>query len=113
MNNVITIERNKLFKSKFDACKGDLKITYKLVNQLLNKPHCSNFQGHTNNFEKSSWTPKFMTRKQLIKDPLEYFTEIKDDDIIKIVMKLANKLFGLDAIPGLLFNSFFMCAYQV
>ena len=33
MNNVVTIEWNKLFKSKFDSCKGDLKATFKIVNQ--------------------------------------------------------------------------------
>ena len=37
MNNVVSIERNKLFKSKFDSCKGDLKATFKIVNQLINK----------------------------------------------------------------------------
>ena len=48
ISNIIVIERNKLFKSKFDACKGDLKTTYKIVNQLLNKAYCSNFPSHTN-----------------------------------------------------------------
>ena len=28
MKNIITIERNKLFKSNYDACEGDLKTTY-------------------------------------------------------------------------------------
>ena len=40
MNNVMTIERTNLFKSKFDACNDNLKSTYKIVNQLLNKAHC-------------------------------------------------------------------------
>ena len=48
INNVTTIERKKLFKSKIDACKVDLKVTYKIVNQLLNKAHCNNFPSHTN-----------------------------------------------------------------
>ena len=48
MNNIVTIERNKLFKSKFDSCKGDLKATFKVVNQLLNKANCSKFPSHTN-----------------------------------------------------------------
>ena len=48
MNNVITTENNKLSKSKFDACKGDLKATYKILNQILNKAHYSNFPSHTN-----------------------------------------------------------------
>ena len=48
MNNVVTIERNKLLKSKFDSCKGDLKATFKKVNQLLNKANCSKFLSHTN-----------------------------------------------------------------
>ena len=48
MNNIITTERNKLFKSKFDACKGDLKTIYKILNQLLNKAYCRNFPSRTN-----------------------------------------------------------------
>ena len=36
MNNVVTIEKNKIFKSKFDACKGELKATFKILYQLLN-----------------------------------------------------------------------------
>ena len=43
MNNVVTIERNKLFKSKFNACKGDLKTPFKVVNQLLNIANCCKF----------------------------------------------------------------------
>jgi len=52
MNYVVTTERNKLFKSKFAACKVDLKTTFKIVNQLLNKAHCSHFPSHTN---KKNW----------------------------------------------------------
>ena len=106
MNNVVTIERNKLFKSKFDSCKGDLKATFKVVNQLLNKANCSKFPSHTNektlansfkkfytnkvtnirdNFKKSSKTTDFKIRKQLIKYPLEHFTEVTNDDIIKVL----------------------------
>ena len=48
INNVTTIERKKLFKSKIDACKVDLKTIFKLVNQLLNKAKCSKFPSHTN-----------------------------------------------------------------
>ena len=48
MNNVVTIEKNKLFISKFDACKGELKATFKIVYQLLNKSQCSSFPSHTN-----------------------------------------------------------------
>ena len=80
-----------------------MKTTYKIVNQLLNKVHCSNIQNHTNektlansfklfytnkvkstreSFKKSSLTPECQTMKQLIKHALEYFTEVIDDDII-------------------------------
>ena len=111
MNNVVIMERNKLFKSKFDACKGELKATFKILYQLLNEVHCSNFPSHTNektlaksfnifyinkvknikdNFKKSSITTEFKIRKQLIKYPLEHFTEVTNDDIIKRVMDLAN-----------------------
>ena len=51
MNNVDTMQLNKLFKSKFNACKGDLKTTFKIVIQLFNKEHCSNFPIHT--YEKT------------------------------------------------------------
>ena len=47
LNNVFTIEKIKLFESKFDACKRDLKTTFKIVNQLLNKVQCSKFPSHT------------------------------------------------------------------
>ena len=114
-----------MFKSKFDSCKGDLKATFKIVNQLLNKANCSKFPSHTNektlansfkkcytnkvtnirdNFKKSSKTTDFKIRKQLIKYPLEHFTEVTNDDIIKIVMDLANKQSVLDAIPCSLFK---------
>ena len=43
MNNIVTTERNALFNSKFDACKSDLKVRQKIVNQLLNKIN-KNFQ---------------------------------------------------------------------
>ena len=120
MDNVLTIERNDLFKRKFDVCKGDLKTTFKIVYQLLNKAHCSNFlsqtnqktlvtsfkkiytnkvKNRTNNFKRSSTTLEFKTRKQLIKHPLEHFTEVTDDDMIKIAMDLANKQSVLDARP--------------
>ena len=36
--------------------------------------------------------------KQLIKPPLDYFTEVSDADIIRIVMELANKQAVLDTI---------------
>ena len=48
MNNVVTIERNKLFDSKFDACKDNLKSIFKIVNQLLNKSQYSMLPSHTN-----------------------------------------------------------------
>ena len=88
MNNVVTIERNKLFKSKFDSCKGDLKATFKIVNQLFNKANCSKLPSHTfektlannfkvfytdkvtkiwDNFKKSPIIPEFKIRQQLIK----------------------------------------------
>ena len=49
-------------------------------------------------------------KKQLIKHPLEYFTEVTDDDIIEIVMELANKKSVLDAIPCLFFQTASPCA---
>ena len=55
-------------------------------------------------FIKPSLTPEFKTRKQLIKQPLEYFTEVTDDDIVKIVMSLANSLSVLNAISCSLFK---------
>ena len=63
MNNVVTIERNKLFDSKFDECRENLKTTFKIVNQLLNKSHYSKLPSHTNrktlaNYFKFSYTNK-------------------------------------------------------
>ena len=107
LNSFVIIERNKLFKSNFDACKGVLKATFQKVNQLLNKVNCSKFPSHTNkktlansfklfytnkvtiirdNFKMSSITTDFKIRKQLIKCPLEHFTGVTNDDIITIVM---------------------------
>ena len=48
MKNVVTIERNKLFDSKLDASRGNLKTTFKIANQLLNKSHYSKLTIHTN-----------------------------------------------------------------
>ena len=62
------------------------------------------------NFKKSSLTPEFKARKQVIKNLLEYFTEVTDDDISKIVMELANKQSMLDAIPMLTFQTASPCA---
>ena len=66
MNNVVTIERNKLFKSKFDSCKGDLKATFKIVNQLLNKANCSkvsnNHNGAVKAFRRVRHTLNFSVR---------------------------------------------------
>ena len=42
--------------------------------------------------------------KQQIKYPLEYFNEGTDDDIIRIVMDLANKQSMLVAIPCTIFK---------
>ena len=119
MNKVVTIEWNKLFKSKFDACKSDLKTTFKIVYQSLNKGHCSSFPRHTNeetlansfkffytnkimnirdNFKKSPITPEFKIKKQLINQLLEYFTEVTNDDIIKIIMNLTNSLSVLNTL---------------
>ena len=63
MNNGITIERNKLFKTKFDSCKGDLKTTFKIVNQLLKKGFCSKFPSHTN--------------EKTLANSFKFFTQIK------------------------------------
>ena len=48
LNKLVTIEGKHLYKSKFNAYKGDLKTTFKIVNQLLNKANCSKFPSHTN-----------------------------------------------------------------
>ena len=64
MNNVITIEWNTLFKSKFDAGKDDLKTTIEIVNQLLKNVHCSNFPSHAN-------------EKTLTNSPFYFLTQLK------------------------------------
>ena len=66
--------------------------------------YTNNVKTIRDNFKKSSLTPEFKTRKQLIKHPLDYFTEVTDDDIMTIVMELANKQSVLNAIPCSLFK---------
>ena len=50
----------KLFKSKFDACKVNLKTTFKIVSQLLTKANCSKFPNHTNEKTLANSFKKFL-----------------------------------------------------
>ena len=70
----------------------------------LNIFYTNKFKIIRENFKKSSLTSKFNTRKQLIKHPLDYLTEVTDENITKIVIKLANKQSVFDAIPCSLFK---------
>ena len=77
INNVVTIERNKLFESKFDTWKGDLKTNFKIVNQLLNKENGSKFPNHANVKTLAISFKFFYTNKD--KNVKENFKKIVDN----------------------------------
>ena len=64
MNTIITIGRNKLFKTNIDACKVDLKLIYKIVNQLLNKNSIIKQADGSTKYNEKLYFSKMLQRNQ-------------------------------------------------
>ena len=48
LNKVITLSRNIFFQNKFESCKGNLKQTYKIFNELINQGKNVKLPNHYN-----------------------------------------------------------------
>ena len=126
LNIIITKNRNNYFKRKFQSSQSNVRQTYKLVNQLLNKGKQSVLPTHTDetlladkfaffyndkikNIRNSFNNPTnnnslFSFRKDPINTPLDKFEPISCKDIQDIVQNLVNKQSAIDVIPCSVFK---------
>ena len=126
LNKIVSSSRNKYFKNKFDSCKGDVKLTYKIFNELINKGKKSTLPNHSNEKTLANEFANFYKEKiadirlGLLKDnlnnistgssvntssspsfitPFDNFRNVEDEEIKSIIKSLPNKQSPLDPIP--------------
>ena len=122
LNSIITQSRNKFFNDKFGLHKNDIRSTYKIINQLLNKTNKTIFPDHNdesllankfaffyrekiekirNNFMGNSncSSSPFQTQYKRVYNPLAVLQPVTSDEVLSIINGLVNKQSILDIIP--------------
>ena len=117
---------NDYFKNKFESCKGNIKETYKIIYNLLNRNEKSTLPSHFNEKIQANEFGCFFTQKvKLIRETfknniknnlvsyhsnfnvhaLTFFKEVNKDELLQVIKSLPNKQTVTDALPCTLFKS--------
>ena len=120
---VVEQSRTQLFKDKFINSKNDVKQTYKIINQLLNKNNDKIFPAHSTEIELANRFSAFYNEKIMnIRNsfnfisnnrfidndnitPLCQFRKVSAQEVLDIINNLENKQSLLDPIPCELFKT--------
>ena len=124
LNRIITQHRDQYFQEKFQISKGNLRHTYKLVNQLLDKSNKSIFPNHSEEKDLADKFADFYLNKiecirnnfknlntDCLKLPvsvvnnLEKFEIVSAKEISDIIKSLVNKQCVLDVMPCSFFKN--------
>ena len=125
LNKVVTKSRNKFFQDKLATHKNDIRSTYKVVNQLLNKTKKPTFPDHTSELRLANKFAKFYKEKiqnirktfqsnfntvnsppstRKVDNPFCFFEPITCEELLKVINELANKQSVSDVLPCHLFK---------
>ena len=127
LNKVITLSRNIFFQNKFESCKGNLKQTYKIFNELINQGINVKLPNHYNELELANDFANYYSQKILsirnelinkckhvssfikphrfkVNTTLNKFESTTKEEVESVVKSLINKQSLLDSVPCELFK---------